>query len=407
MAILRNIDVSKKIGVSPATVKNWIEYSLIGKANLDLTKIGPKHYIEDSVENIDKMYKLKNQGVKYRSKTEWITVEPDEKLYDIFSEDQLVDLMNNIMFHKYIPMKYSYTKQGVEAYFNAVTEELKNIKDQSQNIVATESQRLNTYLMEITDRYAKKGKKINLIEVGHDYQTYCLKETLKNLLEGDSIKSYISISTSPDMHKIREKTIKDVFKLPQINFKAYTRDIEKVSIADILDEAKDGDDSVNIILLLRATISNYLNPQVILSRLYESMYFNDYVALSTTLTDETKKDRVEREVNMSSQRAKRYDWLLKTMNLYKYVDMISYSYDLSTAERHRSCTTNSYLNFTLDIKGKKRTYEISRDFRIDYLYSKRFTLVELQELLSQYFEIHQFNTINKEQIGFAFMSPRL
>jgi hypothetical protein len=154
MAVLRNIDVSKKIGVSPATVKNWIEYSQQGKIVLDLTKIGNKYYIEDTIENIDRMNKLKNQGVKYRSKTEWITVEPSDKIYEIFTEDHLIDLVTSIDYHGFIPMKYSYSHQGVHYYFEAVQEELKN-----NNIVSIESDRINTYLTEIANRYTSKGFK--------------------------------------------------------------------------------------------------------------------------------------------------------------------------------------------------------------------------------------------------------
>ena len=79
MAVLRNIDVSNKIGVSPATVQNWIKYSLGGKIHLDLTKIGNRHFIEDNLENMDRMQKLKNQGVKYRSKTDWSSHSVNDK----------------------------------------------------------------------------------------------------------------------------------------------------------------------------------------------------------------------------------------------------------------------------------------------------------------------------------------
>jgi hypothetical protein len=247
--------------------------------------------------------------------------------------------------------------------------------------------------------------KINLIEIGHDYQTYAVKSTIKNLVENNSLRKYISICTSKDMHDIREKTIKNIFNL-NVDFERYDLDYENQSLKSILYKEKDDENVLNFCLILRATISNYLKPESFLGYLTSSLSSRDYCILSTTLTDNTGKDRVEREQNMSASRAKRYDWLMKLLGIYKHVDMVHYEYDAKTKVRRRGCVMRDNIELSIKIGGKTKTINLPRDKKLTYLYSQRYTLDELVNILERPFEVHQINTINNEQVGFVFMSNR-
>jgi hypothetical protein len=409
MAVLRNIDVSNKIGVSPATVQNWIRYSLSGKIHLDLTKIANRHYIEDTIENIDRMQKLKNQGVKYRSKTDWITVEPVEKFYEIFTETQIIDLINNIKFHHNIPIKYSYTYQGIKFYADAIEDELK----ENNNAISKSAEQANQYLKEIVSRFAGKNYQINLIEIGHDFQTYEVQEAVKTLIKGGNLRKYISVSISKEMHELREKTLKKNLGLRDDQFKSVYKDYETESLQSLLFHEKQKDihededtKIINICLYLTGTLGNYLHPEVLLNRLAEGLDEEDFIVISTALTDRKGNDLIERESNNSANRAKRHDWLLKYLNIHKYIDMSGYEYSLEHRMRIKTGILRDHIELKVKIGNNYQYIQLPRDFKLVYFMSKRFGSEEILNLIEPMYKIQQMNTMNNEQIVFLLLNAR-
>ncbi|MBC7406372.1 MAG: hypothetical protein H7230_02800 [Candidatus Parcubacteria bacterium] len=405
MAVLRNIDVSNKIGVSPATVQNWIKYSLGGKIHLDLTKIGNRHFIEDNLENMDRMQKLKNQGVKYRSKTDWSSHSVNDKLYEVFTDLEIVDLMHQISFHKSIPLKYSYTDAGIKPYREAILEEVKN-KTLSTSL---EQKATEGFLDQIISGYVNDGYKINFVEIGFDYQTFNVGENLKKLVDNGHLHKYISISHSAEMHRIRKKAIHEDMKLPQVDFVAVKLDFETESMQEVLWRHKQSDKNekiANICLLFKGAISNFKQPETIMAKIAQSLTGDDTLLISTYLTDLDGRDKVERDINISANRAKRHDWLFKLLNVYKNAEYKTHLYDTNKSIRTREACFKDFVEVKYKVFGYDRSIKIKRDDVITYFYSKRFTVNEFTKIIQNSFRIDQLNLINDEQIIFCALSLR-
>ncbi len=405
MAVLRNIDVSNKIGVSPATVQNWIKYSLAGKIHLDLTKIGNRHFIEDNLENLDRMQKLKNQGVKYRSKTDWITHNVNDKIYEVFTDLELLNLMHSIEFHHAIPLKYSYTDAGIKSYREALLEEFKN-KNLSTSI---EQKATDGFLGQIISSYIADGYKINIVEIGFDYQTFSIRESLKNAIEKNALHKYISISHSSDMHIARKKAIHEDMKLPEVEFVAVKLDFERESIQEVLWKHKQSEKDekiVNICMLLTGAMGNFKQSDNILSRIAQSMDGEDKLLVSALLTDKDGKDKMERDINISANRAKRHDWLFKLLNLYKHAEYKTHIYDENKSIRTREACFKDFVEIKYKVYGYEKSIKIKRDESVTYFYSRSFSITEFSQLAQKFYKIDQFNLINNEQIIFAALSLR-
>lgn len=404
MAILRNIDVSNKIGVSPATVQNWIRYALSGKIHLDLTKMGNRYYIEDTIENIDRMQKLQKQGVKYRSKTDWVELEVSEKLYETFTEDEIIDIFTHIQYHSTIPIKYSNHSQGIRYLYEAVIEELD--KNASRSYTTRESEGVNDHLTEIVRRFVKEGYKINLVEIGHDYSTMFIADTVRYLHSENALRKYISVSISEDIHDVREKTLREVLKL-DVDFQSYTADQDRQSIKGLLFKEKPGNEKVmNICLMLSSMITNYNDPVEILTNLAESMTDTDRLFVTSILTDRSGKDKIERSLNVGALRARRYEWIVRLLGLYKNVEFENYAYDNVNRLKTRYVQTKDNVQLRFMINEQPHVITLPRDSKIYYFLSRRPTLNELTFSVDRFFEIEQTNTLNSEQLALFLLKSR-
>jgi transposase len=104
--MFKNVEVSKKFGVSEVTVLNWIKASQQGRNNLEIMESKGKIYILDTPENIEEMQILSDIGRKYRNKPALKRVTIDQLE---IRQDHYHELLHAIQNYKNIPFKVGFS----------------------------------------------------------------------------------------------------------------------------------------------------------------------------------------------------------------------------------------------------------------------------------------------------------
>ena len=309
MSVLLNIDISRQFQIAPNTVKNWIDQTLDGKLNFDLIKVGEKHHIRNTPENIDLIQRLKHVNARFKPAKKTVAeIEPDPEFYKLFSDRQIIDLIHSIETYNYIPVKYSYFGNGAQFYFNAIEDELRN----PTSISALEKEQVSEYLIDTVMSFVRQGFKINLIEIGHDYSTYQLIDTIKELTKLDAFKSYISVSASEAMNKIRLEKVRVWTKHVG---KSYNLDYELDSLKEMLFLEKD-EKTINICLALSSCVGNSAVFNSSFHALARNLNNRDFLVISESLYyEENSVSETPAKIMKSGLRQERYDSFLGYINI--------------------------------------------------------------------------------------------
>ncbi len=316
MTVIRNIEVSRRFDVSPSTVANWIKRSIEGDEKLILSRVNGKYFIKNTPDNIDLIYRLKNLNSRYKPKIENAIIKPNNDIYKTFTPNQLADLVYNLDTNNFIPLKYSYFAEGADMYFNAVEEELMNLESTStMSKIET-----GNYLITVCDDLIKKGYKINLVEIGHDYGTYCLIDLIKYLKSQKAFNQYISICASPRMNQIRLQKVRTWAKIEGIS---YNLDYEQDSIQNtLLENANEDTKTINLCLFLEYCILNSLDVEYNFSRALQLVSKFNYVVIKSTYTNEEShlfKAKSKVLYRGSGLRKKRWNYIYNLLGIENYI----------------------------------------------------------------------------------------
>ena len=311
MTVLLNIDISKQFQIAPNTVKNWINQTITGKLNFELVKIGEKMHIKNTPENIDLIHRLKQVNSRFKPKKEIKEITPTEEFYKLFNDRQIIDLIHSIETYNYIPVKYSYFGEGATVYFNAVEDELQN----PSSISSLEKNQVSEYLIDTAMSFVRQGYKINLIEIGHDYSTYQLIDTIKELKKLKAFGNYISVSASQQMNKIRLEKVKVWAKHQG---KSYQLDYEEDSLKEMLFNEKD-ENTVNICLALSSGLGNSAVFNSSFHTLASNLGKQDFLFISESLFFEEPQSpdslNNNTKIMVSGLRQERYNPILDYLNI--------------------------------------------------------------------------------------------
>jgi hypothetical protein len=387
MGMMRNIDVSRTIGVSPATVKNWITYALSNKIHLDVTRVGERYYIEDNAENKDRMFKLKTRGMKFRSRVSKIEVKPESSFYDVFSKEQIIDIATSMSYHSYLPLKYSYTHLGVKWFYESIMDML--------DAKAAFSKVLNElilYINQTVDRIILSGRKVNIIEVGHNFSTYALGDVCLKLNKAGLLNKFITVSLSTAMNDLREDYLKNKFFIDSsVTVQKYLLDFEVKSLKSILFEQQlnldESEQPINLCFFLIGTLNNSREYVRSISNLSASLSNSrDLIVTDIDLADEQGKDLFPRENHDNVAISNRFYWLLRMLNLHKHIEIEKYYYNPITFERFKYYTINHNITF---------------------FYLKRFKYQELIDIFKNLnLRVENYNYLNADNSGFFVLSRK-
>jgi uncharacterized SAM-dependent methyltransferase len=274
------------------------------------------------------------------------SIEPNEKLFEVFSYEQVSDIIRNLELHGEAPRQYGYFGEGAQEWDDYI---IKQLSVQTPSVVKREIELLAANRSYIDQRLSK-FKRVNIVDIGVG-NAAPVRGLLAHLIEQGKLGRYIAIDTSPDMLRIAERNLRSWFG-DAFSFEGHIRDIACERFADVL--AKDyigpDEENVNLILFLGATPTNLRVPEDAFRTICESMYPNDILIYT---------DKVEAAEEPPEWFRHSYKNKPKTLELlvrHRFVlDLLGISESLYTAEvgfdrAKRQKYASAELKFALTLK---------------------------------------------------------
>lgn len=288
MRYYKNIELSKRFGIGGNTITRWIEGSIAGKNELQiteqklLTKDKSIWRIISNTHNEKVLTRLFQEGRSKNHVSLKKEIVIDTGSLKLFSTKQISELINAIE-DKHIPMKMTYMFNGSDIWNNFVSE---GKKTGDYTTTKKTEELLDIFEAHLTT-LNPDNKKINFFDVGCGnflpVQSFINRLNKKNLLE-----KYIAVDISQELLDIAEKEALKTLRQDQIL--KIQNDFELENLNENANPIRD-ENTMNIIALLGSTIGNYLDQRVILSHLRESLIKDDLLIISNKMDSEIDKSR--------------------------------------------------------------------------------------------------------------------
>lgn len=274
MLYFNNQELAAAHHVSVRTVRNWIEAARAGKIDLQLYDKGERTYIANTSKNLMVIGELAEKNKKYRPHRSQKTVMPQSKFYELYTQQQLYDLVLNLEINREIPRKYNYFGEGADnwnGYANRLgNEETPNMLKASKELLASNIGYLD-YLLANYDQ-------INVVDLGIG-NALPGREFIAHLIEAGKLGRYIGIDISSRMVDIARDNVKDWFG-PDVPFEGYSLDLEHDRFGYLLADEyikSNAGKTCNVFLFLDGPIVNFKKPGATLETIHDSMGVNDFL----------------------------------------------------------------------------------------------------------------------------------
>lgn len=215
---------------------------------------------------------------------------PISKFYSLFSQAEILEIINSLVTRREIPVKYSYKGRDGKIWNDFY---LKYIALKWYRNTNTEIELLKQNF-EYINQYIQAGQKVNVIDVGAG-NSYPVKEFISQLDKVGKINKYFALDISENLLEVSMKNFHKWF--PNIEFISSSIDIENSSIPKLLLNNQDNsatDNTTNIILHLGVTIGNHQNRITALKNFRDSMSQKDLLVLTNEIGENAKWDGIAR-----------------------------------------------------------------------------------------------------------------
>lgn len=297
MKYFKKSELVKLYGISDKTARNWVTAAEQGKINIELCFVNGKVYIADTVQNERELKELAERSKKYQNKLSRRIAKPTNLFYEIFSDAQIVDIINGLEKYNECPLYYHYFGRGAE-YWDAYLQKLYTAGISNYLTATIELLGLDLpYMLDATSKY----EFVNLVDVGVG-NGLAAKKLLAELLETGRLRRYIGIDISPYLLEITGRNIKEWFG-EKVSFEQHVKDITYERFPEIIAResfANDASKTLNLILFLGGAITNFRDPDQAVKTIRDSMSKNDVLITSIKLDNE--KSRRFFDFNIDSDR---------------------------------------------------------------------------------------------------------
>lgn len=299
---------------------------------------------------------------------------PSSEFYSVFSEVEVLDIINALESRREIPLKYSYKGGGATIWDKFYLKYIIPTWYRTSNI---EIEFLQTNSAYLNGNY-QKCQKVNIIDVGAG-NSYPVKAFINRLIQTRRINQYIALDISDELLKVSSNNIKKWF--PQLAFSHYRLDIENTPIPKSLLKSE-AENTANIFLHLGVTIANHSHRHQVFKNLRDSMEKNDLLVFTNEIGSNSQWDGIARG-GCKYHAEQIYRWLKKNFGLKDEDCELVRKYDLGTDSivanikfRHRCNIDFSYL-------GIDKNIEIPAGEEITIWRHHKFTIPELIQEIEQ------------------------
>lgn len=298
MNYFKHSDLANQYHVSLKTVHNWISSAKDEKIDLQLHEAKSGTYVANTARNTLILETLAEKGKKYRNSLHQKVVSPRQDFYSIYNRRQILDIINSLGIHHEIPAQYSYMGEGAMNWDGwmkrLATDTTANLLNGTIDLLERNSAAI--------DRIIRGTSRVNVVDLGAG-NAYPVKKLLDDLLNKELLNRYIAIDISPEMLRIAEDNVHSWFN-NSVHFEGYQRDMTYERFDDLLvEDMLDGkaDNTINIILLLGGTASNFSSFDDAIRTIRGSMGRNDILIFTDKLDTESSRQYFDFAITKSGQ----------------------------------------------------------------------------------------------------------
>ncbi|MCC5609316.1 L-histidine N(alpha)-methyltransferase [Nostoc sp. CHAB 5834] len=214
------------------------------------------------------------------------TAKPSSEFYSIFSEEEVLGIIDALEVRREIPLKYSYKGRGAKIWDNFYRKYVIPTWYRTSNV---EIELLKENFKYLNDNI-QNGKKLNIVDVGAG-NSYPVKNFIKKLNQQGKVNKYIALDISEELLNVSKKNFTKWF--PLVEFISSTIDIENNCVPKILFQNKaslEVDDTAKIFFHLGVTIGNHQNRDQVLKNFRDSMGKNDFLVFTNETGTNSKWD---------------------------------------------------------------------------------------------------------------------
>jgi len=348
MLYFKHSELVDKYHVSLKTVHNWIDAAKAGKLDLELYSLDSRTYIANKPKNITLIEQLVAQGKKYKNARYGKVATPTPLFYELFSRQQILDIINSLNVYNEIPRQYNYFDEGAVNWDKFAQQMW---RDDAPNLLRSSISLLHSSMKDV-DLFIEGYDMVNVIDIGPG-NAMPVRGLLEHLLEKGILHRYIAVDISESMLEIAEQNIKEWFG-DKIQFEGYVKDVTHERFDDLIVDdmlAKTGEKTINLALLLGATPMNFLEPYDMLNVVRKSLGRDDL--LFYTDKPHTETENVSFDVNAdldleASALSPKYSFILSLLN----IDESWYDVEMGFNEHKRICYIRARLKVDMTIKFK-------------------------------------------------------
>jgi hypothetical protein len=356
MIHLSNSEIASQYGISDAAVSFWVQGAAAKKNNLELILVKDKYKVVDNAHNHAELYQLAQNGKKYNRKRDRIEITPSEDFYQIFDENEIVEIVRDLEVFSEINIKFSYKSEGAQKWDEVYNEGT----DQTPvRVIDVLDSSIDLILQKIDPT-----KPINLVEIGPG-NSKPIKSFLDKISKLRRVQKYVAVDISQEMIDISRKNINSWF--PSLEFTSYKLDIENTKFTRYFEEIKIKSrqtDSVNLVLDLGGTIGNHKCYIEVLGNIQSGLGKDDLFILSNNL--ETKENKPLANHQKSSAQNQLQLWDLKKLGFDVEECEVDFRYDEVDGFKIKSLVLDKGYSLKIKELGVEKFIEFEKDQKIGF-----------------------------------------
>lgn len=304
--------------------------------------------------------------------------QPSAEFYSIFSNAEILDIIQTLATRREISLKYSYKGQGANIWDKFY---LNYLRPRWYRPVNREIALLNDNF-EIITRKIPAANTVNLIDVGAG-NSYPVKQFIRRLHRLGKITRYIALDISDDLLKLSQKNIKKWF--PNIKFISDTIDIEKHSLFQTLLNHQVNlktDDTAQIILHLGVTMGNHHNRTAVLQNFRDSMGKHDVLVFTNEIGSNCQWDGTVRG-GLKYHVDQIYAWVKNALGIQAEDCELLRKYDPKTDSIVATIKFRQNYRINFRLMGEDKCIEIAEGEEIRIWRQHKFEIPELVREIEQ------------------------
>lgn len=401
MLYFKNTELAETYHVSLRTVLNWIEATKEGRLNLELSTNNGRQYVTNTASNRAIIEKMVQDRKKYRNTRGLKLIRPKPEIYDVFSRQQLFDIIADLDIHREIQRQYNYFDGGAK-YWDTYARHLAT--EQVPNLL-TSTLKLFAINQSYIDDLVARHRRVNVIDIGAG-NGLPVRGFLERLLSQNRLARYIAIDISPAMLEIARQNITDWFG-DRIQFEGHALDINYDRFADLIadDYVREGShDTVNLVLALGGTLENFRSPEGALKVIQGSMGREDFFIwvpkLDTSATRRLFHFNVKssNDSNKSGFVSPNHRFVFDLLNIDDSLYEVETGFEEQEGERYLRVRMKVAMSIVFEFGDGTRTVEFNKgDAILLWRYRQQNTLEAIKRLDSQGFGVLQLSLTGEQE----------